>query len=673
MNDDSAQAAMQAGIDEANAATPEEAKRLQQERALIGEWNRRLSYARDFDDNARKQYAHDRRYAKGESGFEVDTNLIGSNIDTMVSFIYAKDPDVDVTPAESVGDQRYADAKDFARTLQIVISRLWRMGRLKRQARRWVRSAQTVGIGWLKVAWQQRMGRDPLIQAQINDLQDNFARAAATMERVEKGEAKDLDALNAELEVQLAALEEQVEVVLSRGLVIDMVAAEDIQVAPGVPSLLDYQDAPWIAHRTFLRPEDAAAAFPELTDAQIRQAAKYFPRKPESALEETPTLSDVTARDADTYRSSDGGAAGTAGDGYLCVWEIWHRDANTVLTLAEGLDRWARKPYTPSPASLRFYPFFGLAFTEVDGERHPQSLVWRSRKLQDEISRLDSNLAEHRRRSLPGVVFNEGEIAPGTADKLMKSGTQQWVGISPTNPNADLSSLFAPKPVASIDPALYNDQRTLARMESIWGLQDAATGGIRVAKTATEAEIQQAGTGSRVGAMRDEIEDRLTEVARYTAELALQTMSLEDVREIAGPEAFWPEGLEIDQIYALVEVDIRAGSSGRPNTARDRESWAAMLPMIQTLIDRIAQLRTGGAEELAQPYIELLKETFNRSGERMDVERFLPPPPPPQAPGMPPLPAEPGMPAGAPPVTADQPPGPPLPTDLPVPNAPVLQ
>ncbi|MEO7398361.1 MAG: hypothetical protein ABIW84_07345, partial [Ilumatobacteraceae bacterium] len=71
------------------------------ERADVKRWFERIEGARKYDEKAREQYARDRRYARGDSGFEVDANLIGTYIDLTESFLYAKNPDVDVLPAKA--------------------------------------------------------------------------------------------------------------------------------------------------------------------------------------------------------------------------------------------------------------------------------------------------------------------------------------------------------------------------------------------------------------------------------------------------------------------------------------------------------------------------------------------------------------------------------------------
>src|SRR6266404_9761848 len=103
--------------------------------------------ARKFDENFRKQVAIDRRYAAGTSdlSWAVTTNLIGAFIDILVALLYARNPDVSVRKAPQVDESNTYQMQVFARTLEIVISGLWKRGKLKQAARRGVRSVLSNG------------------------------------------------------------------------------------------------------------------------------------------------------------------------------------------------------------------------------------------------------------------------------------------------------------------------------------------------------------------------------------------------------------------------------------------------------------------------------------------------------------------------------------------------
>ena len=684
--------AMMAGVEAAEDGEDRiaaEAKRA--EEAQVSSWLGKIQEARDFDEEIRKGYARDRRYARGDTGFEVEVNLIGSFIDTLNGFIYAKDPDVSVTPsvrvqasseeppempqigvaaasdperaameygyamaayeAEVAAWKERAAARKrereermlFAATLEIVISKLWKKAKLKRRARRQVRSALTTSIGWLKVSWQEREMSDPATAVRIRDLKESVARIVKLRgELAEAGDSvEEYEGKEATLRDQMRALESSAEVTLQRGLAIDFVEAENIQVAPGV-DILEFLDAAWVAERVFMRTEDARVVFADVPEEKWKRAQKYRQVKPRQVARglgdagEMVPERDVSAKEADKFTqatvdttvtvagSGDGvGVVAGKGDEFVSVWEIWDIESGVVRTACEGVKCWLRPASVPNAWSSRFYPWFALAFIEVDGERSPQSMVQRSWTLQNEYSRTRSNFAEHRRRSMPGVLFDETEIAPAEAKKLSGGTIQELTGIKTTS-GKDLASCFAPKPVSGIDPILYDNTPVKSDLESIWGVQQALQGSVDTAKTATEAEIQQGGFQSRTGGMRDALEDMLGEMAKYSAEVLVQKLEPTDVMALAGPDAVWPKLDTPDELESLMDVTIRAGSSGKPITRADREAWAAVMPLLQSLIPVVGQMRRASEGEIADSLENLVDETLRRSGDSLDVTKFMP-------------------------------------------------
>ena len=123
---------------------------------------------------------------------------------------------------------------------------------------------------------------------------------------------------------------------------------------------------------------------------------------------------------------------------------------------------------------------------------------------------------------------------------------------------------------------------------------------------------------------QDVAEDWISEMAQYAAEICLMRMTKPQVQRIAGPAAVWPE-MSKDQIFDLVQIDIRAGSTGKPNRNREREQWMQMLPQIQQAVTQIMQLRQAGQNDMADTVIKLMEETLRRFDERIDIEAFIPP------------------------------------------------
>lgn len=710
----------------------EEQRKQAQEAADVKKWFETIEAARKFDEPAREQYAKDRRYARGDSGFEVDANIVGTNIDILESFLYARDPDVDVRPSvsaeppsleamrdaasdhvdtmpdvQAVRDQsmqalqmdgadpataqraadqaadamkehlinkqfqelrkryqrRQRDNKAFAETLEIIVSRLWKDARLKARGVRWVRSALTIGLGVLKASWQERTAPSPETVTAINDLQADIKRAASLREELDESSCADQDAKIAEYQRQLVSLRAQVERVVARGMVIDLVPAEDFQVAPGY-AIADHLDAPWNAHRIPMRLCDAKAEF-ELTPEQAKQATRYAAKKPVMVQRESALIDTVKAADADAYESSTSAtnyAGDTTGD-FVMLTEIWDRDTNNVLTGIEGIKRWVKPAWQPS-ATTRFYPFFVLCTSEVDGQRHPQSLVSRSAKIVDQINRTISQEADHRRRIKPKIAFNAGMVSPESAKKLMDGVVGEWVPVNLTQPKTPLINVVWAVAYPPLDPALYDTVRYDRQLERIWGIQEALSGSINTQKTLGEAQIQQSGFNARTSGRRDGMEMGLADLAQYSAELARAHVTLEDAQSMAGPDAMWPDYSGPDDLSSMVNVSIRAGSSGKPDTSSERQAWANQLPLLQNGIMQIGQLRGSSPLDIADALERLLKITAERSGDRIDVDSLVP-----QAGNAPAMPM-PGQPPGAmPPGAPGEPPTNPAPPALPPPVA----
>lgn len=688
------QDAVQAGIDASDVQDAAEAKRKQAERTQVTTWLTELKAARDFDTEIRKGYAQDRRYARGDSGFEVSVPLIACAIDTIVDHTYARNPDVSAIPARMVeapkepmpqpptppaglqglladptaalaqggGDPLQAataagyqlaeeqakfqqaqaeyeaqlaewQAKEaqrrqirlermlFAQTLEIVVGKLWTKAKLKRRARRAVRSGLSTGIGWVKLSWQERTQRDPVTQQQINDLRAALAHIARQMEALEDTPAPaDLEASQLSIQQQMAGLQEKVEIVVARGMAIDFVFSENLQVAPGT-DILEFLDAPWVNERVYMTITDAAKRWPDIPLEQLRKATRYSRRKPR--INHDAPEGQVEEGEADQFVQGEASEGKSDAD-YLCVEEKWSLDDGLVYRTAQGLDFWLDEPAPPNVTSLRFYPYFALAFFEVDGERSPQSLPYRTWKLENEYNRTRSAFAEMRRRSYPAVLFDKGEIDPDNMKEIEKAERQEYVGVKTTG-GKNIGDCFTPKPVAGIDPAMVDTAPVIRDFDRTSGTQEALQGTIETSKTATEAEIQQSGFQARTGSKRDAMEDWLGDIARYTATIAVQKLDQADILPLAGPDAVWPTLDTPEELESLIDVDIRAGTSGRPNTRAEREAWQVLLPVLTNAVQQVAQLRGSPPQEVADKIEALVEETMIRSGDPgADVSRYLP-------------------------------------------------
>lgn len=612
------------------------------EKAEVEKFWKKYDKGRKFDENFRKQIAVDRKYAAGTSDltWAVTTNLIGAFIDILVALLYARDPDVSVRKSPQVDYEGTASNDAFARTMEIVISHLWKKGKLKKAARKAVRSVLSNGEGWLKCTMVSEKSPSPVLETKLNDVLESLGHLEAMQKMIEDPDGKspeEIENMIAEQQRIREETETKIERKVNKTFVIDYVPTENIQVSPDVQSIEDYVDANWLGNEMYIEKEEALAKFPRLTNDELTQARMYYQRAPKELMnrEQDTTLpqSTISAESAQAYTLSPSDSEAPP---HVRVVEMWNRVDKHIYTAVEGVKKWAVEPYEPPYPSSRFYPYFYFAFYEVDGQRHAQSLAWRLYKLQDEYSATRSAYRITRERSVPGVLFNATMLDDEQAAKLSGSKYQEYVALRPSDPSVPLSSLFAPKPVQGIDARLYDPQYILSDMERISGVQEAlsaATTGPGNPVTATQASIQQTGTNARTTSNRDNEELMLNELAQYTAEQSLQCLSTEDVMRIAGPKAMWPAGMDIEDLFTLVNITIEAGSTGKPRAAMDQQAWATILPLIKEMIGEIAQALGQGDMPTANAKIELVKETMLRLGDESDVDRFIPKVPPPGSPG----------------------------------------
>jgi hypothetical protein len=641
-----------------------------EEDAVKSTW-KEFQTARDFDKPARDQYAKDRKYAQGNAdpAWASDANIIGAFIDILTSFLYAQNPDVSARPAPRAGGTPDPDMADFAETVQIVDSHLWKKGKLKKAMKRVVRSVLSVGPGWFKSYAYSEKGRNPLLEKELGDARDNLKRVQALKDDLTSDMPEDQRAeKEQELQDQVLGLVSKTELLVKRGLCIDFVRAEDMQVSLDVANIADYVDADWVSNIMYVRKDGLKAMFTEetvdpitgmatsacrLTDEDIKSATVYYQRQTSISPQNNVIVpNDVVAVTEGQFAKAvdNPGLGSTMKTGakpveFVMVVEMWSRKENINKTLVDGVKRWPREPYPPTYATTRFYPYFYFEFYPVDGTRHPQSLSSREAKMQDEYSQARSALRLNRERSIPGVIFNRGGLDPEDVMKIEKSVAQEWTGVQPTDPSMPLDKLVTGKPMGRVDLALLDTKPILYDMNVLSGVQEAQASGASNADTATEAEIQQSGFASRTGADRDALEEVLTDFAQYTTELAVQCLPGEEVKRIAGPLAFWPEGMDTQDILTMVEVEVQAGTTGKPQARADKEAWATLMPLIQQMGTQIPMMEASGNPAMmgqAKFLRALLRETLKRLDDRLSIDQFLPPP------AVPILPSAPAV--GAPPV-----------------------
>lgn len=607
---------------------------------LAKKWGQRIAHARQHWDKFHKRVRHNRKTVAGfnweadpktKEFYKLRANLIQGTITAVLPAIYARNPEISAVPLYKADN-----LKLFCKTLETVTNRHLERADLKGRAKASVRSALTSSFGTVKVMYQRDLQRDPIITARINDTQDNILEVERLLADIEDpNQRNDLEAKQAELQQLMAALNEQVEVTAAEGLVIDRVLTDNLLIDPGVCEFWDYRDGDWIAQIIPMKKSQAEATY----KVKLDKAKAY---------------SDGTRSGAKDGRFASASAS-LDEDRQIAILEIWDKTTQRVYTMAEGCDYWLREPFSPPKAGERWFPFFLLPFQVVDGQFVAPSLVDLTERLQDEHNEARDRFNKHRDLCLPGWIAG-GDIN----EKSIKRYTDSEIGeitIVDTE-GKPINQVIVPRQHPPIDAAVYDTSAVRYDWEQVTGLQDAARSTVVKPKTATEASILQQSLSGRVSEFRDQVEDWLQEIAQYAAQILLFELTPAQVERIMGPPEVqmietggqpmqvavkpydWPE-LSREEVFDMIEMKIRAGTTGAPDKLEQQEAWGKVLPIVQGLVTQIMQVQAAGQD--AEPLINLLRETIKRFDERIEVDQFIP-----QKPVMPAMPAMPGMPAGMP-------------------------
>lgn len=582
------------------------------EKQVVGTWLQRVTRAEDEPKfkEWRESLEELRGYMAGtqhkdKTGDKLTrTNMVYATIAAMIPELYAKNPTISVSPTDAVSKAEIGKVKRFCSTAERVIRKmLVEEGKLKKRAKANIRAACATSFGVLKVIYQKEYRGDPVAVRRIEDTQDNLARVESLIGQIKKEEdPSELAKKRDELQANLKALQSGNEIEIYKGFVIDRMKSEDFLVLDdNVDEFDEYVDARALGHKIWMT---------------VAHARQIFQLEPHGATRYGRPRADANQKTDDT----------PADDQFICVIEIWDKENGVVRTTAKGMNRWLREPYAPQCTPKRWYPFYLLGFNLIEGRWRPISDVELLKGLQDEYNQTRTNYADAREDAVPKrIVRKGGNLTEQDVKNIIQSANKDWVGVegNPTIPiNQDVMQLDGIK----IDPNAYDVSMIRNDMDLVSGRSDASRANLIKPKTATEAEIMQEAMQSRVGERRDVHEDLLSEMGEAALEVALRDLSKDEVRQVAGDEAEWPENPEtVETIFRMVSVKVRAGSSGRPNMQREREQWSQLLPIIKETMTGVMELRAAGNLDMAEAALELLRETLRRFDEHLDLDAIIPP------------------------------------------------
>lgn len=267
-------------------------------------------------------------------------------------------------------------------------------------------------------------------------------------------------------------------------------------------------------------------------------------------------------------------------DNLAMIYEIWCIDDGLVYVVCDGYADFLREPAPPEYFTERFWPWFLVAFNEMDSDEDPwpMSDVELVRHPQLEINRARQGLREHRRANRPKTITGEDTLDEDDEAKLMNHPANAVISLRGLQPGQKVEDLLQAYKGPPIDSALYDVGPAYEDVLRVVGSQEANLGGTS-GNTATETAIAENSRTSALSSAIDDLDDTLSDLAQAAGQMLLAEMPAVEVQRTVGPGAVWPD-LTADNIAAEVFMQIEAGSTGRPNRAARIGEFERIAPVL---------------------------------------------------------------------------------------------
>jgi hypothetical protein len=430
--------------------------------------------------------------------------------------------------------------------------------KFKTQMKQMVRRTKVCGVGYMELGFQRLMEPDADVTKKISDVSDQIAEMERILADVADGEIQPDSHEMAELQAMMEALQQKEFIIVREGPVFGFPRSTEIIVDPRCRQLQGFIGANWVAQEMLLTPDEVQRFY------KVDIGSSYTTYQPDKRdyLLDPETVED------------------TAGKGMVCVWRVQDKRTGTVFTLADGYADFLQGPEAPPVKLERFWTTFVLTFNDIEDEDEmiPPSDVELMMDMQDEYNRSREALREHRKANRPKYITVAGRLDDEDKAKLMShpdSAVIELNALAPGEKAEELLQAFKPAP---IDPALYDTTPVFDDVQRSVGSQEANLGGTGGA-TATESSIAESGRVASLSSNVDDLDEFLSDVARSTGQLMLIELDTDTVFEIVGPGAVWPT-LSREEIVKEIFLEIKAGSSGRPNRAGELANLERGMPFI---------------------------------------------------------------------------------------------
>lgn len=450
------------------------------------------------------------------------------------------------------------------------------------QMKQLVRRTKVCGVGYMWLSFQRLMEPQPEISSRIEDTVSKIERVKVLMQQLADNEIQEGQAELAELQSNLADLQNDEYIILREGPVVDFPAATDLVLDPKTKQIRGFVGTGWIAKRFHFTPDEAK----EIYGVDLGKDFKSYYSDGKGGT-----------------RTDDRGDA-PRDDAVACFYEVWHKKNKQTFVVCDGYKDFVVAPATPKCMTSRFWPAYPLVFNDVEvdpeekGAVYPLSDIEILSHPQKEYNRSRETLRQHRIANTPQWVAPTGALEDKDKVNLGTADAHVLIEVNGMQVGQKVDEILQRKPTAAIDVALYDTTGVMQDVErSIGGAQENLGGTSN--GTATSSSIAESSRSVAAESNVNDLDECLSDLAGGMSELMLLELSAETVTKIVGPGAVWPQ-MTAQEVAEQIYLDIKAGSSGKPNRAAELANMERGLPLL-------IQLPGINPTPLAEKYASLLE------------------------------------------------------------------
>lgn len=428
----------------------------------------------------------------------------------------------------------------------------------KLQMKQMMRRARTTGVGYVRLGFQRAMELSAQQTTAIADMAERIATIGRLTADLKDGEIQPDSAEAAELQLAMATMQAEPESIIREGLIFDFPHSTRLIPSVSTEKLMGWVGAEWVAEEIILSADRVKEVY------GVDLGKSYTAYRPVVGSPQNGEVRRVADRS----------------NGLACIWHIYDKNTGMQLVVAEGHPDFLREPGTPEIFIEQFFPFFAVTFNDVEdeGKLFPKSDVELLMHVQKEYNRKKEAARQHRIANRPLYVSPKGSFEDEDKKALSSYPAHAVIELNGLDKGRPVSDILMPVQKIGVDPNLYETAGDFEDMQRMTGNAEANLGGTG-GGTATESSIAETSRQGSLGLDADDLDEMLTSLFRAAGMVLMTELSADTVKEIAGPGAVWPE-LSRAEVVKELWLGVKAGSSGRPNQARDAATFERIYPVL---------------------------------------------------------------------------------------------